>query len=153
MILSDFIKTYVENAHADGIVIGLSGGIDSAVTAVLCKNALGKEKVLCIFMPEESTPKLDSHHQELLISKFDLFHTEIDISPIIELVTIHGEFIDTEGIAVSECDDPDDNKFIECAIASNAKLIVSGDKHLLKISGFQGIAVCKPRDFIDLYLK
>ena len=77
----------------------------------------------------------------------------IDISSIIDLIAIHAEIIDTEGIEVFECEDPDDNKFIECAIASKAKLIVSGDKHLLKISGYKNIAVHKPRDFADLYLK
>ena len=77
----------------------------------------------------------------------------IDISAIIELIAIHGEFIDAEGIEVFECEDPDDNKFLECAIASRAKLIVSGDKHLLKLNGYQEIVVHKPRDFVDLYLK
>ena len=50
-------------------------------------------------------------------------------------------------------EDPDDNKFIECAIASQSKLIVSGDKHLLKISGYKDIKVLKPRQFVDNYLK
>ena len=86
---------------------------------------------------------------ETLADKFP----EVEISSIIEMVAIHSEIIDTEGIEVFECDDPDDNKFFECAIASKAKLIVSGDKHLLKISGYKDIAVHKPRDFVDLHLK
>jgi putative PIN family toxin of toxin-antitoxin system len=73
----------------------------------------------------------------------------VDIGPIIELFTIYGEIVETEGISVTVCEDPDDNMFIECAIASNSKIIVSGDKHLLRISGYQGIDVVKPRDFID----
>jgi len=77
----------------------------------------------------------------------------VEISSIIEMVAIHSEIIDTEGIEVLECEDPDDNKFFECAIASKTKLIVSGDKHLLKISGYKDIVVYKPRDFVDLYLK
>lgn len=72
--------------------------------------------------------------------------------PIIELLTIYGEIVDTEGISVTECEDPDDNMFLECAIASNSNIIVSGDKHLLRVSGYQGIDVVKPRDFIDDYL-
>lgn len=48
--------------------------------------------------------------------------------------------------------DPDDNKFIECAVASQSKIIVSGDKHLLDISGYKGIEVIKPRRFIDHYI-
>ena len=77
----------------------------------------------------------------------------IDILPIIELVTVHGQFIDTQGFDISVCADPDDDKFIECAIASNCKIIISGDKHLLNVSGLQGIMVLKPRDFVDRYLK
>jgi len=78
---------------------------------------------------------------------------EIDISSIIDLIAIHAQIVDTEGIEVFECEDPDDNKFIECAIASKTKLIVSGDKHLLKISGYREIVVHNPRNFVDLYLK
>ncbi|OKY76466.1 MAG: putative toxin-antitoxin system toxin component, PIN family [Desulfobulbaceae bacterium DB1] len=77
----------------------------------------------------------------------------VDISQIIELFTIHAEFVDTEGISVTISEDPDDNMFIECAIASKCKLIVSGDRHLLSVSGFHDIAVLKPREFVDSYLK
>jgi len=73
----------------------------------------------------------------------------VDIEPIIELLTIYGEIVETVGISVTVCEDPDDNMFLECAIASNSKIIVSGDNHLLKISGYQGIDVLKPREFID----
>lgn len=86
---------------------------------------------------------------ESLAAKFPT----IDILPIIELMTIHGQLIDVEGFDVSVCDDPDDNKFMECAIASNSKIIISGNKHLLKVSGCQGITVLKPREFVDSYLK
>lgn len=86
---------------------------------------------------------------EELSSKF----SAVDIDRIIELLTIYGEVFETKDISVSVCEDPDDNKFIECAIASSSKLIVSGDKHLLNITGYQGISVLKPKDFIDNYLK
>ena len=85
---------------------------------------------------------------ESLSSKF----TSIDIIPIIELLTVHCEFIDTQGVNISVCDDPDDDKFIECAVASKCKTIISGDKHLLKLSGYDGIDVLKPRQFVDNYL-
>lgn len=80
-------------------------------------------------------------------------YPSINISPIIELFTIFGEFVETKGISESICEDPDDNKFIECAIASHSKLIISGDKHLLKISGYKEIEVLKPHEFIDNYLR
>ena len=82
---------------------------------------------------------------EELSSKFQ----EIDILPIIELVTIHGKFIDTQGLDISVCEDPDDDKFLECAVAGKCKIIISGDKHLLKLSGYKGISVMSPRNFVD----
>ncbi len=80
-------------------------------------------------------------------------YPSVNIEPIIELFTIFGEFVETKGISETICEDPDDNKFIECAIASQSKLIVSGDKHLLNISGHKDIAVLKPREFVDTYLR
>lgn len=79
--------------------------------------------------------------------------SSVDIGQIIELLTIYGELVETEGISVTICEDPDDNMFIECAIASNSKIIVSGDKHLLEISGYQDIDVFTPRHFADSFLK
>ena len=51
------------------------------------------------------------------------------------------------------CEDPDDDKFFACALASGSEVIISGDKHLLKASGYQGIQVLKPREFVDQYLE
>ena len=82
---------------------------------------------------------------KVLSSKF----RTIDIIPIIEMVTIHGEFVDTQGVNISACEDPDDDKFLECAVAAKCKTIISGDKHLLKLSGYEGINVLSPRNFVD----
>lgn len=51
------------------------------------------------------------------------------------------------------CVDPDDDKFIACALAGNAKVITSGDKHLLSVSGYAGIEIMRPKRFEDEYLK
>ena len=83
-VIKDFIKTYVRQAHADGVVLGLSGGVDSAVVALLCKQALGKNKVLCLFMPEAATPENDRRHQMLFTKKFDIPCTTIDITPLVD---------------------------------------------------------------------
>jgi len=84
--------------------------------------------------------------------ELSLKYPQINITPIIELVTIHGQFIDTEGIVISICEDPDDDKFIECAIAGKCDIIVSGDRHLLKLAGHKGIMILKPRDFVEQYM-
>jgi hypothetical protein len=48
-------------------------------------------------------------------------------------------------------DDPDDNKFIECAVAVRADFIVSGDKALAEIKDYMGIKIVTPKDFLESY--
>ncbi len=76
----------------------------------------------------------------------------IDISKILQLISIHSEIVNTQGQEISVCEDPDDNMFISCAIVSKSEVIVSGDKHLLKLSGYQNIQILKPREFANNYL-
>ncbi|MDO9530199.1 MAG: putative toxin-antitoxin system toxin component, PIN family [Syntrophales bacterium] len=94
---------------------------------------------------------LDEYHRVAheLSSKF----SSIDILPIIEMVTVHGQFVDTKDLDIVICEDPDDDKFIECAIAGKCRIIISGDKHLSKLSGYQDINVLNPRNFVERYLK
>lgn len=80
------------------------------------------------------------------------FH-EIDISDILNLTAIDSEIIDVpSSIEIIIPEDPSDDKFIHCALAGNVKIIVSGDQHLLKVSGYKGIEIIKPRDFVDRLL-
>jgi putative PIN family toxin of toxin-antitoxin system len=46
-------------------------------------------------------------------------------------------------------DDPDDNRVLECAVAGKADFIVSGDRHLLRIGCYEGIAIVTVRQFIE----
>lgn len=45
-------------------------------------------------------------------------------------------------------ENPDDNKFIECAVALDCKIIVSGDKHLKKLKKYIDIEILSPKEFI-----
>ncbi len=45
-------------------------------------------------------------------------------------------------------DDPDDDKFIDCAVCCNADYIVSGDKHLINLKVFKGIKIVTSLDFL-----
>ena len=80
-------------------------------------------------------------------------YPEVGIIPFLNLVINNATFVNTHRLRHKICDDPDDDKFIECAIASNSQIIISGDKHLLKVSGYNKIIVLKPRDFVERYLK
>lgn len=46
-------------------------------------------------------------------------------------------------------DDPDDNRVLEAALASDAALIVSGDKHLLRLKTWRGIPILAPAAFLE----
>jgi uncharacterized protein len=50
-------------------------------------------------------------------------------------------------------DDPDDNKFIECAVAGEAETIVSSDPDLLDLGSYKGIQILKPHAFLQLFTK
>ena len=50
--IQEWISDYCKTVNADGIVVGVSGGIDSAVTSALCANAIGIEKIIIIIPPK-----------------------------------------------------------------------------------------------------
>jgi NAD+ synthase len=80
-----FIKDYVKNSGADGILLGLSGGIDSSTTAALSSLSIGGDRVLGLMLPEKETynPK-DIDDAKLVAEKFD-FKTQIcDITTVLD---------------------------------------------------------------------
>ncbi|MFA5874573.1 MAG: putative toxin-antitoxin system toxin component, PIN family [Anaerolineales bacterium] len=79
-------------------------------------------------------------------------HPGVDLNPILEFVAQNAKVVSASPFPEQVCEDPDDDKFLACALASANKVIVSGDKHLLKVSGYQEIEVLKPREFVTKYL-
>ena len=55
--LENFIRNYTNKLERSGTILGLSGGIDSAVVASLCKRAVGPENTLALIMPEKDSEK------------------------------------------------------------------------------------------------
>ena len=78
---------------------------------------------------------------------------EVDISMFLDLLTINAIWIDAPQLPIAVSADPDDDKFLACALASRSKIVVSGDKHLLAVSGYKSIKVIKPSLFIERHLK
>jgi NAD+ synthase len=80
-----FIKKYVENSGADGIVVGLSGGIDSSTIAALSSLSIGGDRVLGLMLPEKETynPK-DIDDAKLVAEKFGVKTQICDITPVLE---------------------------------------------------------------------
>jgi len=85
--LETFIKRKVLEAGADGVVVGLSGGIDSSTVAVLSVRALGSKKVTGISLPEAgvSDPR-DVADARLVAKKLNLVLKVVDIAPIVKAV-------------------------------------------------------------------
>jgi putative PIN family toxin of toxin-antitoxin system len=75
-------------------------------------------------------------------------HQKIDLNPLFELLTVESEFCTPVKLFKHICEDPDDEKFIECAIAGNVKYIVTGDNDLLKINGYRHIKIVRPQVFL-----
>lgn len=76
----------------------------------------------------------------------------VDLTEIIELLMVVAEMHQVSSLPSPVCVDPDDDKFLACALDSGSRLIVSGDKHLLDVDGYQGVEILKPRPFVDKYL-
>jgi uncharacterized protein len=79
-------------------------------------------------------------------------HPLINLKPVLEYVIQNTLAFSAPALPERVCDDPDDDKFIVCALAGGSNIIVSGDRHLLKVSGYQNIEILRPRDFLDKYL-
>ncbi|MDO9130927.1 MAG: putative toxin-antitoxin system toxin component, PIN family [Anaerolineales bacterium] len=80
-------------------------------------------------------------------------HPDVDLNPLLEFLAQNAEVVTAPPLPEQVCEDPDDDKFIACALAGRNKVIVSGDKHLLDVAGYQKIEVLKPRKFVTKYLE
>ncbi len=89
--IEKFLSEQIEKNHVKGIVLGLSGGVDSAVLAYLCKRKL-KEKTLAIIMPDTSiTPKIETEDGLKIIALTGIEYKLIDIKPIVNEYTMYLE--------------------------------------------------------------
>jgi putative PIN family toxin of toxin-antitoxin system len=105
---------------------------------------LGRSEKVLIFTSLEIQTEI---HRKLR-TKFGLSEDEtaqilLDFSTFTNLITTH------EKISIIN-DDPDDNKFIECAVSSKAHFIVTGDKHLLNLDMYKEIKILKAADFLSI---
>ncbi len=79
-------------------------------------------------------------------------HPDVELQPILQILAMRAEIVLPAPLGESVCVDPDDDKFLECAVASAAPFVVSGDKHLLNVREYRGVRVVRPREFVDKYL-
>ena len=75
--------------------------------------------------------------RELILGIFEKFSQTLE--PTVKFNDVH--------------DDPDDNKFLDCAVCASANYIISGDDHLLGLKEFRGIKIVSPAEFIGIMKK
>lgn len=75
--------------------------------------------------------------------------SESEVQTEVETVRYFAEFVEPEvGLTAVE-EDPDDDKFLEAAVAGDVDFLVSGDRHLLDLDTFRGIDIVEPRTFYE----
>jgi NAD+ synthase len=88
--LAAFIRdaTYAQYRRK-GIVIGLSGGLDSSVAAALCVRALGPEKVIGMLLPERDSAPVSREYGRLLAGALGIPCLEVDLTPVLEAFGVY----------------------------------------------------------------
>lgn len=91
--LCTFVRDVVDDAGADGVVVGLSGGIDSTVSAHLAVEALGSDNVYGLILPAEATSERNESDARHVAEELVIDHRVIEIQPVLDtlLATITRE--------------------------------------------------------------
>jgi putative PIN family toxin of toxin-antitoxin system len=93
------------------------------------------------------SPALLDELDEKLRAKFEM--TMEDTAFLRARLETLGEIVEPGEVLKVIVDDPDDNRVLECAVKGKADLIVSGDRHLLKLGMYRGIKIVTVRQFME----
>jgi len=79
-------------------------------------------------------------------------HPRVKIESLLALALGSAEVVAAEALPGQVCTDPDDDKFIACAISAGVVVVVSGDSALKTIGEFQGVRILSPSAFVEEFL-
>jgi putative PIN family toxin of toxin-antitoxin system len=104
------------------------------------------------YTPVYSVPILDELIEKLALPRIrHKYHLEeAQIEALVALIALRGELV-IPGRKVKACRDPDDDMFIEAALAGGAKYVVTGDKDLLTLKRFEAVRFVTPRVFLAVF--
>jgi NAD+ synthase len=112
-ILTGFIKSEITRAGFERAVVGLSGGIDSALSCVLAAEALGPENVLAVRMPYKASSSESLEHAQMVIEQFQVRSETIEITDMVDPLIVR---------------DPEMSKVRKGNIMARARMIVLYDQ-------------------------
>lgn len=91
--VTSFIREQTSNRRAKGVVVGVSGGLDSAVVSWLLVRALGTDRVKGLFLPERDTPSQSEHHAREVARGAGFQLETLDLTPSLESLGIYEDAI------------------------------------------------------------
>ena len=83
-VIADFIRGQLRQAGFERLVLGLSGGIDSALVAYLAAEAIGAERLLCLLMPYRTSSLASRSDAEEVVGRLGCPSELVDISPMVD---------------------------------------------------------------------
>jgi NAD+ synthase len=83
-VIAEFIRAQLRQAGFERAVLGLSGGIDSALVAYLVAEAIGAERLLCVLMPYRTSSPASRADAEDVVRRLGCASTLVDISPMVD---------------------------------------------------------------------
>ena len=77
---------------------------------------------------------------------------EAGTAPFFTLLAMNALIVQPRPLPEAVVSDSTDDKFFACALGTDCRIIVSGDKRVLAASGYEGVEVVRPRRFVERYL-
>src|SRR4029078_7957034 len=85
-VIGQFIRGQLDQAGFERAVVGLSGGIDSALVAHLVAEGDGADRLLCVLMPYRSSSPASRADAEEVVTRLGAPSELVDISPLVEVL-------------------------------------------------------------------
>jgi len=87
--ITSFVRSEVKRLGREGVVIGLSGGLDSSTVAYICREALGRESILGLILPETDSDPGNTDDARTVARELGLTAKEIDLTPVLDTLGVY----------------------------------------------------------------